>query len=89
MNEARAFFGSCALEQQYIYVFGGYHDYEMLCTIEKYDTITDTWITLYYKLPYPLASHAAVSLDKRNIIILGGMTSDYEPLPNVFSLDVA
>ena len=25
MNEARAFFGSCALDQQYIFVFGGYH----------------------------------------------------------------
>lgn len=49
MNEARAFFASCALDNQYIYVFGGYHDYDMLSTLEKYDTITDTWITLHFK----------------------------------------
>ena len=76
MNEARAFFGSCALDQQYIYVFGGYHDYDMLNTIEKYDTITDTWITLYFKQPFPMANHAAIAIDKRNILILGGMSSD-------------
>ena len=88
MNEARAFFGTCTLENQYIYAFGGFHDFEMLSNIEKYDTITDTWITLYFKLPYPLAKHAAVSMDKRNILILGGMTNDYEPIASVINLDV-
>lgn len=88
MNEARAFFGSCSLEQQYIYVFGGYHDFQMLMTIEKYDTITDTWLTLYYKLPYPLANHAAVAIDKRNILIMGGMSTDFDPIAAVVNIDV-
>jgi len=88
MNEARAFFGHCALDGQYIYVFGGFHDYDMLNTIEKYDTITDTWITLYFKLPYPMANHAAIAIDKRNILILGGMSKDYEPMASVINIDV-
>ena len=88
LNEARAFFGCCAMENQYIYVFGGFHDYEMLNNIEKYDTITDTWITLYYKLPYPLVKHAVASTDKRNILILGGMSNDFSPLASVINLDV-
>ena len=76
------------MENQYIYVFGGFHDYEMLNNIEKYDTITDTWITLYYKLPYPLVKHAVASTDKRNILILGGMSNDFSPLASVINLDV-
>jgi len=88
MNEARAFFGACAMENQYIYCFGGFHDYEMLSNIEKYDTITDTWITLYYKLPYPLAKHASIACDKRNILIMGGMSSDFDPLATVLNLDI-
>lgn len=58
-------------------------------TIEKYDTITDTWITLFFKMPYPLANHAAVSIDRRNILIMGGMSVDYAPMSSVINLDVA
>lgn len=89
MNEARAFFGNCSIEQQYIYVFGGNHDYTMLMTIEKYDTITDTWITLYYKLPYPMANLAAVAIDKKNILIMGGMSTDQDPVATVINLDTS
>lgn len=60
----------------------------MLMTIEKYDTITDTWITLYYKLPHPLGNHAAIAIDKRNILIMGGMSSDFDPTSVVMNLDV-
>ncbi|TNV72831.1 hypothetical protein FGO68_gene4104 [Halteria grandinella] len=88
MNKARAFAGACVLEQQYIYAFGGLNDFEMLMTIEKYDSITDTWITLHYKLPYPLTNHAAVATDKRNILIMGGMSTDYDPVASVINLDI-
>lgn len=59
MNEARAFGGVCKIENQYIYMFGGLHDYQVLNNIEKYDVITDTWVSLYYKLPLPLAKLGA------------------------------
>ena len=55
MNMTRAFFSACVMAEQYVYVFGGLSDYSILNTIEKYDTITDTWISLYFKMPMPLA----------------------------------
>lgn len=41
MSEPRAFAGHIVLDNQFIYVFGGMHDYNVLQTIEKYDTISD------------------------------------------------
>lgn len=43
------------MNDQYIYVFGGIHDFDVLSNIEKYDAITDNWISVHYKLPVPLA----------------------------------
>ena len=62
MNTARAFHTACGIQNQYAYIFGGLSDYQILNTIEKYDIITDTWISLYFKLPTPLAKLASVSL---------------------------
>ena len=88
MNEARAYFAACVLEDQYVYVMGGLHDFQFLSNIEKYDYITDTWISLYFKLPAPLSKLCAISLDKRNILIMGGMSADFEPTSAVYNLDV-
>ena len=88
LNEARSFFACCVLDDNYIYAFGGFHDYAILSNVEKYDAITDIWISLYFKLPTPLAKLAAIPIDKRNILILGGMSSDYEPTDTVYNLDV-
>lgn len=54
-------------------------DYQILNTIEKYDVITDTWISVYFKLPMPLARQAAVTVSNKQILILGGMSADFEP----------
>jgi N-acetylneuraminic acid mutarotase len=70
---------------QYVYVFGGLSDYQILNSIEKYDIITDTWISLYFKLPVPLAKLAtAPLLGGKSILIMGGMSADYEPNSNVY-----
>jgi N-acetylneuraminic acid mutarotase len=55
MNEARAFAGVSTVGDQFIYLFGGFHDYDVLQSIEKHDAVLDTWVTLYVKLPVPLA----------------------------------
>ena len=44
---------------------------------------------MYFKLPTPLAKLSAVTHDKKQILILGGMTADYEPQTGVFNLDVS
>ena len=35
-----------------------------------------------------MAKLAAVVFDKRNVFILGGMSADYDPTSNVYSLDI-
>ena len=55
MNTARAFASVVSIQNQYCYLFGGLSDYKILNTIEKYDIVTDIWISLYFKLPFPLA----------------------------------
>jgi len=63
MNEPRAFAAAVCLENQFIYVFGGFKDYLPQSTIEKYETLNDNWIQLHIKLPVPLAKHGALLLD--------------------------
>ena len=53
-------------------------DYQILNSIEKYDVVTDTWISLYFKLPMPLAKLASVALGSKHILIIGGMSADFE-----------
>jgi len=88
MNEARAFSGACQMDNQYIYIFGGLHDYQVLNNIEKYDVITDTWVSLYYKLPIPLAKFGSCAIDKNTIMIAGGITADFELSSSSYSLDL-
>ena len=63
-------------------------DYRIVNSIEKYDVVTDTWISLYFKLPMPLSKHSAVGIDQKTILIFGGMSADFEPVTNVWSLDL-
>ena len=78
MNEARAFSGACAMSDQFIYIFGGFHDYEVLQTIEKYDSMLDNWLTLYVKLPNPLAKLGVTPMDQtRQIAVVGGMNGTF------------
>jgi N-acetylneuraminic acid mutarotase len=89
MNTARAFHTATGVQNQYAYIFGGLSDYQILNTIEKYDIITDTWISLYFKLPMPLAKLASVSLvGEKQILLMGGMSADYEPTNKVYHLDL-
>ena len=58
-------------------------------TIEKYDVITDTWISLYFKLPVPLAKLGSCALgDNKTILIFGGMSADFEPTNKMYKLDL-
>lgn len=63
MNEGRAFCGVSAIGDQFVYLFGGFHDYEVLQSIEKYDSVLDNWITLYVTLPVGLAKLGVVPMD--------------------------
>ena len=63
------------------------HDYQVLQSIEKYDALADTWNTMYFKLPRPMAKLGAVVCDEpEGILIAGGMNKDFEPTSDVFFL---
>lgn len=79
MCEARAFASQVTFNAQYIYVFGGMHDYSVLQSIEKYDTLNDTWTKMFFRLPKPIAKLGSCLLDDNNIFICGGMSKDFEP----------
>ena len=79
MNESRSFGAAVVLDNQFIYMFGGLHDFNVLQTIEKYDTIADSWVALFFKLPVPLAKLGVCVVDNRSVLICGGMSSDFEP----------
>ena len=89
MNESRAFSSAVTLDNQYIYVMGGLHDYTVIQTIEKYDSVSDAWLSVYFKLPVPLAKHGMVVVDNKSILICGGMSADFEPTRTTYSLDLA
>lgn len=79
MNEARSFAGVCPVQDQFIYLMGGFHDFEVLQSIEKYDAVLDNWITLLVKLPVPLAKMGVASIEGgRQIAVLGGMNATYQ-----------
>lgn len=89
INQARAHMGVCVIADQYIYIFGGMHDYATLQTIEKYDSVVDNWNTVYCKMVMPLSRCGVVSLDnKKSIILIGGMTADDALSRGTFKLDL-
>ena len=51
MGRERAFAASVVLDNQFIYLLGGMNDFTILPSIEKYDTLADTWETVFFELP--------------------------------------
>jgi|LauGreDrversion4_2_1035121.scaffolds.fasta_scaffold643164_2 hypothetical protein len=68
---------------------GGFHDYDVLQSIEKYDSVLDSWITLLVKLPVPLAKMGAAATDgARQVVILGGMNATYSRQRTLWMFDL-
>lgn len=88
MNEARAFFATVVIENRFLYAMGGLHDFQVIQTIEKYDTISDSWLQVYFKLPMPLAKLGAVVVDNKQILVCGGVSDNFEPTRAAYSLDL-
>ena len=89
MNEARAFSAACTMQDQFIYLFGGFHDYDVLQSIEKFDSVLDNWLTLYVKLPIPLAKLGVAPIDSsKQIAVVGGMSGTFHRQRTAFILDL-
>ena len=90
MKEPRYFFGSCAIKDESIYVFGGMNETlltpqlqhgqsKCLNSIERYIIDEQRWVTIELKTyqKFPHCSHiTAVQLpwDNDNLLIVGGQT---------------
>ena len=46
-------------------------------------------MAVYFKLPIPLAKLGATVIDDTNVLICGGMSSDFEPQKITYILDLA
>lgn len=64
------------------------HDYRVSDTIEKYDSLQDTWTMMYFRMPQPTAKHGSVIVRNDGIFIVGGMTNGFEPIKEVWCLNL-
>ena len=83
LNSARASFGICIYNRN-IFVFGGYDNNNMLSSIEKYEPITDIWITYFIKLPIKIAELGVINFNNKYLFLLGGIDEKKNILDNVY-----
>ena len=83
LNSARACFGSCIYNNN-IFVFGGYDNKNILSSIEKYEPITNIWITYHIKLPIKIAELGVINFNNKYIFLLGGIDENKNLLDNVY-----
>ena len=89
MREKRAFCGVTAVQDQFLYVVGGYSDNKMLDTIERYDEILDCWTVLATRLPLAMSKVGVTSLlgTPARIVMLGGLDPAYTRTPWAVKFD--
>jgi hypothetical protein len=83
LNSARASFGSCIYNNN-IFVFGGYDNENILSSIEKYEPITNIWITYHIKLPLKVAELGVINYNNKYIFLLGGIDENKNLLDSVY-----
>ena len=83
LNSARAYFGNCIYNEN-IFVFGGYDNNNILSSIEKYEPITDIWITYHIKLPIKIAELGVINYNNKFIFLLGGVDENKKLLDNIY-----
>lgn len=83
MHIEREIFAFCKFRNRYIYVFGGYNS-NHLDSIERYDTITDSWKLLSTRLKRPLQNAAAIELDYHSIVLIGGYNGTMHKCVDIF-----
>lgn len=64
------------------------YDFSVLQTIEKYDTISDTWVTVYFTLPRPLAKMGVCLLERNAFLVCGGMSTDFEARKETYTFEL-
>ena len=86
LNQARAFSGVVGFNDQFVYAFGGYFNETLLGTIEKFDPLVGSWTSLYVSMNDKIAKMGVVEYFG-NIVLLGGINSNFDMLREVWKFD--
>jgi N-acetylneuraminic acid mutarotase len=54
------------------------NDFHISESVEKYDSVADSWSSVFFTLPLPLAKLGACVIDRTSFLICGGMSADFE-----------
>jgi hypothetical protein len=77
MENARACFGVCTIQDQFIYVFGGLNGNTMLDSIERFDDLLQTWLMIEVLLPSPICKLGCLCLSPfgmfKSCMLIGGI----------------
>lgn len=76
LNSGRCTFPAVVVNQELIYVFGGYTGNSRSDSIEVYDPIMNMWTLLSVKLPMPLEAHSGTLINNKEILLMGGHDSN-------------
>ncbi|CDW72594.1 kelch motif family protein [Stylonychia lemnae] len=76
MSQERAYFSAVRVKEEFIYVFGGFQNYETTNTIEFYNIMLDKWTSLTITMPIKLAKYGLAKIEENQIVIAGGLLVD-------------
>ena len=76
MQQERAYFSACRVKEEFVYVFGGFQNYETTSSIEVYNLMLDKWTVLSVALPLKLAKFGLAKLEENQVVIAGGLLVD-------------
>ncbi|CDW81240.1 kelch motif family protein [Stylonychia lemnae] len=77
MKYARAYHGACPVKNNnYIYVFGGLFDHQIISSIEQYDIMQDSWAEMNIIMPTRIIKFGCVAINSSEVIICGGIFGD-------------
>mmetsp|Transcript_248 Transcript_248/g.256 ORF Transcript_248/g.256 Transcript_248/m.256 type:complete len:357 (+) Transcript_248:1060-2130(+) len=76
MTQERAYFSACRVKEEFVYVFGGFQNYDPTSSIEFYNIMLDKWTLLSICMPLKLAKYGLCKVDDSHLIIAGGLLSE-------------
>lgn len=76
MQQERAYFSASRVKEEFIYVFGGFQNYETTNTIEFYNIMLDKWTLLSITMPIKIAKYGLAKVEENQIVIAGGLLVD-------------
>ena len=69
---------SVAVVGHYVYVIGGWENYEPVRSVERYDTIVEKWATISSEFDSYAADTSSITCNARHILTFGGKDADWE-----------